>query len=174
MINRTSPLTQQRLTPKKPIPGITFRLAQPQDLPALQENCYPETERRPFQDHYSYLLRWQKNGRCAILIAETHFPTIIGSGQLIRRGDTAEIAELSVHPGYRNQGIGTALIDILTQIARQQKTSILEIGAEVNNQAALRLYRRLGFGRNRLLNLPTGQKAIILNKSLARRNRLEI
>jgi ribosomal protein S18 acetylase RimI-like enzyme len=183
MIHKSATPTQVNFQPPAPIPGVSFRLASEQDLEMLWQNCYPETDWPQFQDHYNYLLKWQKNGRCAILIAETisqtisltpDSPTIIGSSQLIRRGDTAEIAELFVHPNHRNQGIGSALIDILTQIAQEQKTSILEIGADTNNQAALRLYRRLGFGSERTLCLPNGQEAVILNKNLAQRWRDEI
>lgn len=173
MMDQTIPLVQPYFSPKKPIPGTTFRLALIQDLSLLRQNCYPETTWHEFEDHYTHLLKWQENSRCYIIVAE-RASTIVGSGQLIRLRETAEIAELSVHPNHRSQGIGTAMIDILTQIARQQKTSILEIGADINNQAALRLYRRLGFGRDRLLNLPTGEEAIILNKSLAQENRREI
>ncbi len=91
---------------------------------------------------------------------------IIGSGQLISRANKAEIAELAVHPNYQNRGVGTAIIHILTQIARERQTPLLEIGAAIENKAALRLYRRLGFGRERLIRLPTNQEAIILKKNL--------
>jgi ribosomal protein S18 acetylase RimI-like enzyme len=201
MIDPSSPLTQQIFLPPGSAPGVSFRLANPHDLRAIQENCYPEIDWWQFQHHYEYLLKWQENGRCYILVAEiahsyvnrfgksirddsamlitglpnlgraqsNHRATVIGSGQLIFQADTAEIAELSVHPTYRNQGIGTAIIHILTQIAQERKTSILEIGADIDNEAALRLYRRLGFGRDRYLRLPNAQEAIVLKKYLAQR-----
>lgn len=177
MIDPPSPFVQQIFYPPASIPGISFRLAEGDDLQALHENCYPDTNWEQFRDHYEYLLRWQANGRCCIVVAEENSreltrisrnccPTIVGSGQLFFRGDMAEIAELSVHPTYRNRGIGTALIHILAHIALERKTSILEIGADVDNEAALRLYRRLGFGRDRLLSLPDAQEAIVLRKFL--------
>lgn len=169
------------------IEGIGFRLAHQGDLQALWESCYPETDWEQFQEHYRYLLRWQEHGRCYILIAECSeeksrnvsqgleveahgyqlaYPGIVGSGQLILQREKAEIAELAVCSNYRNRGIGTAMIEILTRIAQERNIHMLEIGAAVENQAALRLYRRLGFGRERLLRLPTGQEAIILQKRL--------
>jgi RimJ/RimL family protein N-acetyltransferase len=66
------------------------------------------------------------------------------------------------------------VIQILTELARQNGTDVLEIGVEVENQAALRLYRRLGFGRERSLQLLLGQEAIILSKSLAPRKKDEL
>jgi ribosomal protein S18 acetylase RimI-like enzyme len=164
--------------------GIGFRLAHQGNLQALWESCYPETDWEQFQEHYRYLLRWQERGRCYILLAEwregksrggiealgdigedhLEYPVIVGSGQLIPQREKAEIAELVVHPDFRNRGIGTAMIEILTRIAQERNIHMLEIGAAVENQAALRLYRRLGFGRERILRLQTGQEAIILYK----------
>ena len=176
--------------PLTPIEGIGFRLAQQEDLQALWESCYPETDWEQFQEHYRYLLRWQEHGRCYILIAECleeksrkvpqgfgvsqsfwgeaqgHYPRIVGSGQLILQREKVEIAELAVYPNFRNRGIGTAMIEILTRIAQGRNKHMLEIGADVENQAALRLYRRLGFGRERWLHLPDGQEVVILHKHL--------
>lgn len=172
MVNQSTHSQQQTFPAPMAIPGVSFRLAHAVDLPALNENCYPDTDWEKFQDQYNYLLRWQENGRCYILIAEydenatVSSPIIIGSGQLLPRADKAEIAELAVHPDYRNRGIGTAMIHILTQIARERQNILLEISAAIENEAALRLYRRLGFGRERLIRLPTNQEAIILNKNL--------
>lgn len=182
MIDQSFPQKQQTFVPPTPVPGVIFRLARNQDLQQLRDNCYPETDWRPFLDHYTYLLKWQENGRCAILVAETvsqtasltpdlenrpvEIPTIVGSGQLIWRPNKAEIAELAILPVYRNRGIGTAIIQILTQIAREKNTKVLEIGAAVENQSALRLYRRLGFGNERIFRLPDAQKAIFLSVQL--------
>lgn len=177
LMNVQDPTRQPAFIPPIPIPGITFRLARQQDLRTLQENCYPEIVWWEFQHHYEQLLKWQENGRCYIVVAETApvnrignsiQATIIGSGQLISPSNKGEIAELAVQPHYRNRGIGTALIHILTHIAQERKTTILEIGAAIDNQAALRLYRRLGFGRDRLVSLPDTQEAVILSKYLTR------
>ncbi|MFZ0548093.1 MAG: GNAT family N-acetyltransferase [Candidatus Promineifilaceae bacterium] len=199
-VKRLSPPNQHHLYPPTPIPGVSFRLAVIGDLPTLHENCYPETNWRQFRDHFEYLLKWQHNGRCCILIAETIFPQkatsheltqidtngfignggmaeesmpsmIIGGGQVFFRTEMAEIAELSVHFDYRNRGIGTAIIHILSQIALDRKISILEIGVAVENQAALRLYRRLGFAWDRYLRLPDAQEAIILRKRLIQKHK---
>jgi ribosomal protein S18 acetylase RimI-like enzyme len=191
--DQARPQPQHFFTPPYPIPAVSFRLLDKEDSLSLNKNCYPETDWEQFRDHYSQLLRCQASGRCYILVAEYHqikddrvdqLPelessgmrgaVIIGSGQLINRGEKAEISELVVHQDYRNRRIGTAVIQILTELARQNGTDVLEIGVEVENQAALRLYRRLGFGRERSLQLLLGQEAIILSKSLAPRKKDEL
>ena len=118
-----------------------------------------------------YLLTWQKSGRCHILVAELtnqpgDIPQLIGSGQLIRQADKAEIADLVICKAFQNQGIGTAVIQILTQIARKQQLTLLEIGASIENEKALRLYRRLGFNKERRMMLPNSEEAIVLQKNL--------
>jgi ribosomal protein S18 acetylase RimI-like enzyme len=177
MIDQSFPALRYILSPSNLIPGLTFRPTRLKDLPLLRENCYPDTGWREFEDHYRYLLKWQEDGRCCTLVAEIDLligglkagSDIIGGGQLIYQGETAEIAELSVRADYRNQGVGTAMIHILTQIARERKTSILEIGVDLNNEAALRLYRRLGFGEERTMWLPNAQEAVFLKKVLRTR-----
>lgn len=157
-----------------PIPGVVFRLAQQGDLSSLQANCYPETDPRQFEEHFSFLLKWQANGRCYIVVAETIPQTesdvgtagkiIIGSGQLIRLIDKAEIAELAVNLNYRNRGIGSAIIHILTGIAGEKGLDMVEIGVTIDNREALKLYRRLGFSQERRVELPGPQEAILLSK----------
>ena len=166
MISKPSSINPIQFQPPHPVPGISFRLAQSRDLEMLWENCYPGTPWDHFQDHYEYLLGWQENGRCHILIAETTTAEIIGSGQLINQPDKAEIAELVVRDNYQNRGIGTAVIQILTQIAVEKGIDCIEIGAAIENQQALRLYRRLGFTNERQVQLPGNQKAIFLSKTL--------
>jgi ribosomal protein S18 acetylase RimI-like enzyme len=171
--------------PPNPIPGLSFRLAQYQDLEMLWKNCYPERSWEQFRDHFEYLLQWQENGRCYVLVAEAVVqsprnqplrspinrpnrpapsPEIIGSGQLIVYSDKAEIAELFISESFQNRKIGTAVIQILTRIAKEQQVGLLEIGATPQNEKALRLYRRLGFDNVRHLQLPGSEKAVLLSK----------
>jgi ribosomal protein S18 acetylase RimI-like enzyme len=167
--------TQTCFHPPAPVPGVVFSLAQPDDLSSLQANSYTETDPRQVEEHFSFLLKWQATGRCYLVVGETVPETemdggtagkiIIGSGQLIRLIDKAEIAELAVNLHYRNRGIGSAIIHILTGIAGQNGLDMVEIGVTVDNREALKLYRRLGFSQERRVELPGPQEAILLRKS---------
>ncbi len=170
MIGQSTPPLQVNYHPPTPIAGIIFRLAQHQDLEMLWKSCYPDAIWSQFEDHFEYLLKWQASDRCYILVAvTTNNADIVGSGQLIRQSNKAEIAELAVREDYQCRGIGTAIIQILTQLAKERHLSLLEIGAAIENESALRLYKRLGFSHERQLILPNSKKAIVLSKDITTR-----
>lgn len=75
----------------------------------------------------------------------------IGYGQLTRWGNVGEISDLIITPAYRNLGIGTALIRHLAHIALSNGMITAEIGVDVANISARRLYERLGFVQHRVL-----------------------
>jgi len=56
-------------------------------------------------------------------------------------GDSYELVEIAVHPGYQGQGVGTALIEELLR-ARPERTCVLSTRTD---SVAYRLYARLGF-----------------------------
>lgn len=57
----------------------------------------------------------------------------------------AEVESMSVLPGYRNRGIGGALLDRLEAEIEAQGVDDLVIGALAGNAEAIRLYERRGF-----------------------------
>jgi ribosomal protein S18 acetylase RimI-like enzyme len=167
----------------RPLPGLTFRLAQEGDLHALHRNCYPHVTARDFARQYERSLKRQASGRGYHLVAllkaagEEALPAgaeeplestlLVGSGQLILHPHSAELAELSVPPAYRSRGIGTALIKVLIGIARHLDLSSLEIGVMPENTRALSLYQRLGFVADRHLRVALApEPALILVKDL--------
>jgi RimJ/RimL family protein N-acetyltransferase len=48
-------------------------------------------------------------------------------------------------PDQRNRGIGTALIQVAEQAARERGYQRIGLGVEIDNHRALRLYERLGY-----------------------------
>ncbi len=145
---------------------IRFRLALAADFQALHDACYPEKSRLKFRSHFTHLLDWQENGRCYWLIGTDKTKQIIASGQLVLYPHGAELANLSVIPDRRNEGIGAALIEILTAVARHINLPGLEIGVAASNGRALALYQRLGFTEDRRLQFPNAEPAVILYKAL--------
>jgi ribosomal protein S18 acetylase RimI-like enzyme len=67
-------------------------------------------------------------------------------GDTWRAGErVAEIESLSVLPGHRGAGIGSALLDALEREIAALEIGDVIVGALPGNEAALRLYRRRGF-----------------------------
>ena len=109
------------------------------------------------------MLKWQDQKRCYWLIVCEPNKTIVGSGQLICYPHSAELVNLSVPPPHQNQGIGTAIIGILTAIAQHSQLSRLEISVHLENIRAQKLYERLGFEIDRQLRMPP---AFVLQRTL--------
>ena len=160
------PLPSELFKPATAVsPHISFRLAQEADRRRLHNTCYPDHTALQFRDLFNHLLRRQEQGRCFWIIITTH-QQIIGNGQLIIYPSSAECANLFVVPDYRGQGIGTALIGVLTAVARHHHITHLEIGVTTDNIRALTLYQRLGFEEDRRLQLPHTKPSIILHKAI--------
>lgn len=93
-------------------------------------------------------------------------PGLVSNSQLVIYPHGAELANIGVISDYRNRGVGTAMIAILTNIARYLGLGSLEIGVADGNERASALYRRLGFAETRRLRIPGFQPAMILRKEL--------
>lgn len=145
---------------------VTFRLVQETDWQPLHAACYPDKPVTQFRQHFAQILDWQVNGRAHWIIATDPAGQIIGSGQLVRYPHGSELANLAVVPARQNEGIGTALIAILTAVARHLDLTYLEIGVAAGNGRALDLYQRLGFTIERRLHLPHQEPSVVLGKDL--------
>ena len=60
------------------------------------------------------------------------------------KGTEMFLYELSVDPGHRNRGVGTALVGALTDLARARDCYGMWVGTEPDNAAALATYRAAG------------------------------
>jgi ribosomal protein S18 acetylase RimI-like enzyme len=106
----------------------------------------------------AYVKDWGRQGDAGFL-AENDDARPIGAAwyRLFAQDDhgygylSSEIPELSVavHPEHRGRGIGTALLEALSEQARAEGVSALSLSVEKDNPA-IRLYERLGFERLRL------------------------
>ncbi len=154
------------IPPSDALPDMTFRLAVADDLRPLHTTCHADKLFPQFRDHFEKMMGWQRNGRCYWLVVCHEAEQIVGSGQLVIYPHGSELANLFVVPARRDEGIGTALIDVLTAIACHLNLTSLEIGVSVNNGRALHLYQRLGFTIDRQIDLPCQPSSFTLHKDL--------
>lgn len=163
----TQLLPSQLFTPPEGAPpGLSFRIVGGSDLRPLHTTCYPDKVFSQFRTHFAKMLDWQANGRCCWLVVCDDTGQIVGSGQLVLYPHGNELANLVVVSTRQNEGIGAAMIAVLTAVAHHLNLTSLEIGVDVSNGRALNLYQRLGFTIDRQLNLPNQEPALILYKAL--------
>lgn len=59
--------------------------------------------------------------------------------------DGADMMNVAVHPDYRNQGIGHALIEELIILLQKKDVISLSLEVRVSNESAIGLYHKMGF-----------------------------
>ena len=59
--------------------------------------------------------------------------------------DEADIMNIVTKKSYRNQGIGTLLLENLISICQNLNLSSLSLEVNEDNQTAIHLYKKLGF-----------------------------
>ena len=99
--------------------------------------------------------------------ADKKFP-ILGVGCQWAIVDEAHITMVAVHPNYRGQGLGRALLFGLLKSARTRGMERATLEVRESNQAALSLYQKFGFqtaGRRRRYYQDNNEDALILWRS---------
>lgn len=77
---------------------------------------------------------------------------VLGFGAVLRKGKTAELANLAVLPEFRRRGVGSQLLAGLSEIAESLGCSRMSLYVRQSNTGAADLYRLFGFavlGRHR-------------------------
>ena len=139
---------------------LTIRPVQLSDSKMLHTHLWQNREHNEIQDFIQRLLKFevQKRGTGIVVLDNTtSSEMILAYGQVTQWVKCAEISDLFVHPTYRGQGIGTAMIQYLTHHALAIQVNCVELGVAISNQRALALYRRLGFKDSYTLQLDLGQ-----------------
>ena len=95
------------------------------------------------RDMYAWEL--QNRSVCHIFVVRTPECPVVGFCAFWLVYDEIHINNVALRPGYRGQGMGTALMHHVMRAARElgAKRATLEVRA--SNAGALRLYERLGF-----------------------------
>ena len=128
-------------------PSLVIREARAEDLEAMEWEGEYRRYRVVYQRAYAEMLR----GRRVLLVAELQGQVI---GQIFVQVDStltggggraAYLYALRVRPTYRNRGIGTELVREAESLLRQRGFGRALISVAKDNDAARRLYERLGY-----------------------------
>jgi len=128
-------------------PSIVIRAARADDLEAMEWEGEYRRYRVVYQRAYAESLR----GRRVLLVAELQGLIIgqifvqVDSTLAAGSGRAAYLYALRVRPEYRSRGIGTELVREAEALLRQRGFGRALISVAKDNDAARRLYERLGF-----------------------------
>ncbi len=136
--------------------NFQLRPATLRDATDLQQALWPKWSVEAVKELIQRVDGITRRGRGLGIVAVSEYG-ILGYGQLTVWPRTAEISDLIVTPGCRNNGIGTAIIQHLIEKVRSWHLNDVEIGVAMSNPRALALYRRLGFVDHRVINLDLGR-----------------
>ena len=140
---------------------ITYREAEISDSLALIEflsSVGAETDNLSFsadslkltkESEERFLKRFKSNSKNLMLVAEYN-GKIVGNASLERNkiqrySHRAEIS-IVVKKAFWGQGVGTCLMEMLVSFAKESGAEILHLEVRADNERALNLYRKFGFG----------------------------
>ena len=146
---------------QQPNTQFEIRLVEPSDAKLLHQYLWKDRNIVAIREFIQRVLKFEDQGRgIGIVVTDNSLSSddlIIAYGQVTQWVKCAEISDLIVHPQYRGQGIGRAIIQYLTHHILVNKINCIELGVAMSNPRALALYRRLGFKDSYTLQLDLGQ-----------------
>lgn len=94
--------------------------------------------------------------------------TILGYIAGITSWREGHIVSLAVLPTWRNKGIASELVEELCHVFRNHSKRRVKLEVRVNNRAAINLYGKLGFEKQRIVKnyYENGEDAVMMKKRL--------
>ena len=127
-----------------------------------------ELEKLCFNDPWSVnSIASELNNRLSLWLVAVEDDCVIGYvGSQTVLGET-DMMNIAIHPDYRKQGIGAALIsELIAQLSKRNSHSLM-LEVRASNTNAISLYQKLGFtevGRRRNYYRNPREDALILRK----------
>ncbi len=142
---------------------MVFVPAQLDDLPELLA-----IESAAFSHPWSraaFLSELKKKPPSLYLVRRESSSCILGYICFWEVADEIQMLNLAVHPDYRRQGLGRQLMTFLLLLAKEKGISKVLLDVRATNQAAIALYRLLGFNvlyRRPGYYEPEGEDALVM------------
>jgi [ribosomal protein S18]-alanine N-acetyltransferase len=122
-----------------------IRLATRNDVRAIAALSRTEIEHGlPWRWTPPRVQRAVADARTNVCVA-VHGEALLGFGIMVYADDTAHLSLLAVNPDARRQGVGTALLQWLEQVAGVAGIDRVQLEARRSNAAALAFYSRHGY-----------------------------
>lgn len=105
-------------------------------------------ERASFRTPWSrsaFLSELLENQRACYLVARNGSGAIVGYAGAWLVLEEAHVTNVAVHPDWRRQGVGEALMRAIMETTAQKGARRMTLEVRTSNETARRLYERLGF-----------------------------
>jgi len=130
------------------IKGLNIRKARKKDVPEVYSiEIFSFEKPYPLQ----LLLFYYYVADDLFLVAELENKVVGYVIGIVKKTGEGHVISLAVHPEFRCRGIGTLLMKQLLERMKRVKASHVKLEVEARNEAALTLYRKLGFREMGLL-----------------------
>lgn len=142
---------------------FTFKKMYIQDLEEIKDVLLSD-----FDDFWSYeVLREELLSDSSLYIVAKKQNEIIGFAGIKIIIDEADIMNIVVKKSYRNNGIGSLLLENLILISNKKNLNFINLEVDCKNTIAINLYKKFGFEEISLRkNYYKNNDAIIMKKKL--------
>jgi len=135
------------MTPMPATAAVRVRRAELSDLDdlvALEESSFA-TDRLSREQYRRHL----DSETAQVLVASANHRRFLGTAVVFFRKGTkvARLYSIATHAEARGKGVGSALLEASEQLARRHGCKVLRLEVRTDNDAAIRLYERLGYDR---------------------------
>jgi ribosomal-protein-alanine N-acetyltransferase len=135
------------MTPMPATAAVRVRraeLSDLEDLVALEESSFA-TDRLSREQYRRHL----DSETAQVLVASANHRRFLGTAVVFFRKGTkvARLYSIATHAEARGKGVGSALLEASEQLARRRGCKVLRLEVRTDNDAAIRLYERLGYDR---------------------------
>jgi ribosomal-protein-alanine N-acetyltransferase len=135
------------MTPMPATAAVRVRRAELSDLDdlvALEESSFA-TDRLSREQYRRHL----DSETAQVLVASANHRRFLGTAVVFFRKGTkvARLYSIATHAEARGKGVGSALLEASEQLARRRGCKVLRLEVRTDNDAATRLYERLGYDR---------------------------
>ena len=123
------------------------------DHASLQQHCYPHEAPGAVRERVRWAAIRSHEGALVAMVGELD-GDVIAHAQLHLKGRIGEISSLIVSEPMREQGIATAMVRVLREIARDHGALILTVAVDPQARRVQGFYRGLGFEPYKMVRVP--------------------
>ena len=128
------------------------------DVTKMHKELHPEVAEKFLEEHFDkkYYNECIENSQTVFLVAELD-RKVIGfllatiKQSALREKFVMNISNIAILDDFRNNGVGTQLMEVLSNLAKTKDCARIELNVYNNNETAKSFYKNLGFETQRIV-----------------------